>query len=437
MGHNSGKVEFAGLHVENLGIVPLAEVKTKYGEQSIDYYGGEEVNDDWLPAANARIEKYRKADIKLRLVDSNGTPVSGAKVIFKQTKSAFRWGTAVNYYLLEQSPDGEKYRAILKRLFNTAVVENDIKWQPSDRNPQVQQRARATVDWLKANGFALRGHNLVWGSDNVLPYRLRELSPDETREEVKKRVVDTVTTYKNEFYVWDVVNEATTETTLWDKIGWQNFPETYRLAKATDPNALTAYNDYNITNEAPDNGNMRRKVEARVQQLIDASAPLDVLGDQAHMTVPLTSIPRVLQIWDDWGTKFKKPLEITEFDVNVSDDTVHAKYTRDYLTAAFSNPNINSFLVWEFWEKAHWLGANGALFRADWSPRPAALAYEELVLNKWRTNQTLTTDKSGVVQLRGFLGDYELSYSENGKLKTEKITLDKNGWRKQTRLQSK
>jgi len=435
LGQGIGKIELTGFKVENLGAISFNDAKIRFGEQSIDYFGGEDVNDDWIPAANARIEKYRKADLKLRVVDKNGKPITGAKIALKQTKSSFRWGTAVNYYLLEQSPDGDKYREQVKRLYNTAVVENDMKWRAADGNPANQKRAKDTVAWLRANGLEVRGHNLVWGSDKFAPKRLFSLSPDEARAEIRKRVLDTTTDYKGQLYVWDVVNEATTETSLFDKVGWQTFSDAFRWTKEADPNVRTAYNDYNISNSAPDNGNMRFRVEARIQQLIDAGAPLDILGDQAHITVPLTTMPNVLKIWDDWGAKYKKPIEITEFDVNMPDDEVHGKYVRDYLTAAFSNPNIESFLVWQFWEKAHWLGGPGALFRADWSPRPGQLAYEDLVLNKWRTNQTLTADATGSIQTRGFMGDYEVEITANGKTQTQKVSLDKSGLKQQITLQ--
>jgi GH35 family endo-1,4-beta-xylanase len=434
MGQGEGAIEIAGVHVEDLGAMDPSAAEAQYGAQTIDYYGSAPPDDSWIPAANERIEKIRKAPLTVRVLDKDGRPVPGATVTLHQTKSAFRFGTAINYWLLKEGPDGDAYRENLKRLFNTAVLENDMKWRATDGNPDTQKRARECLDWLHANGFEVRGHCLVWGGEKFYPERVQKLSADEARAEVEKRVTDTVSAFKNQFYVWDVVNEAGQQTQLWDRIGWDSFSNVYRLAKAADPQVLLAYNDYNIANEAPDNGALRKKVEARIQLLEDSGAPVDILGDQAHIGVPLTPIPRVLQIWDDWGKRFKKPIEITEFDVNVADDQIHEKYVRDFLTAAFSDPNIQSVVMWGFWEKAHWLGRSGALFRADWSPRPAELAYEDLVLNQWRTNQTLTTNQNGTIETRGFLGDYNVTVESGGQRVTAQLVLSKAGMGQEIRL---
>ena len=254
------------------------------------------------------------------------------------------------------------------------------------------------------------------------------------KAEIANRVKDGIASTHGQVYIWDVVNEAGAETELWERTGWDYFPEVYRLARAADPSIQLAYNDYNIANEAPDGGLLRHKVEDRIQRLLDAGAPVDVLGDQAHMGIPLTPIPRVLEIWDDWGQRFKKPLEITEFDASIPDDTVHEKYVRDFVTAAFSDPNVQSFVMWGFWEKAQYAGAAGCLFRADWSPRPAEVTFENLVLNQWRTNLTLTTDAAGNATTRAFLGDYDVQVSANGETQTVKLTVTAAGTQETIRL---
>lgn len=427
VGQTTGTLEIADVRVENLGAIGMAEAKNRLGALSLDYYGTATPNDDWMPAALARIEKYRKASVKVQVVDSKGKPVPNAQVVLDETHSAFRWGTEVNERVLEHSPDGDKYRETLKRLFNTAVPGNLLKWKFTDGKSGAQATGMAVVDWLGANGFAVRGHNVVWGGNNFLPVRVLKLPPDALKAEVEQRVKNAMLPYRGKLYVWDVVNEAGQEVDMWNKIGWDQFPRVFQLAKETDPNVLLAYNDYNIANEAPDNGVLRRKVEDRIQQLINAKVPLDILGDQAHMSVPLTPLPRVLQIWDEWKRKYGKVLEVTEFDVDVADDAIHAKYTHDFLIAAFSEPNIESFLMWGFWAKDHWRGEPGSLFRTDWSPRPAAIAYEDLVLKQWRTHATLTTDKTGTATTRVFLGDYDVQVKVGGKVQNTKAVVGKVG----------
>jgi hypothetical protein len=79
-------------------------------------------------------------------------------------------------------------------------------------------------------------------------------------------------------------------------------------------------------------------------------------------------------------------------------------------------------VMWGFWDGAHWKN-NAPLFRRDWSEKPAAKAYRELVLGRFRTDVKGKTDAAGKYATRGFLGDYELSVTRAGKTKTVKAQL--------------
>jgi len=63
--------------------------------------------------------------------------------------------------LLEQSPDGEKFRGNVLSHFNYATLENDLKWPGFLENPEL---ARKGVEWLSAHNISIRGHNLIWPS---------------------------------------------------------------------------------------------------------------------------------------------------------------------------------------------------------------------------------------------------------------------------------
>lgn len=51
---------------------------------------------DWKPLANARIEQFRKRDVRVQITDSNGLAVAGAAIQVRQTKHQFAFGTAIN-----------------------------------------------------------------------------------------------------------------------------------------------------------------------------------------------------------------------------------------------------------------------------------------------------------------------------------------------------
>ena len=125
---------------------------------------------------------------------------------------------------------------------------------------------------------------------------------------------------------------------------------------------------------------------------------------------------------------FGKELEITEFDISTSDEATQADYTRDFMTATFSHPLVKAFVMWGFWEGAHWR-PSGAMLRRDWSVKPNGEAYKDLVFKRWWTNANGKTSGQGTFTTRGFLGDYEIEVKAGGKTKTVRATLSKGGAR--------
>jgi hypothetical protein len=105
---------------------------------------------------------------------------------------------------------------------------------------------------------------------------------------------------------------------------------------------------------------------------------------------------------------------------------LQADYTRDFLTAMFAHESVSGVLTWGFWEKRHWI-PNAAFYRADWSPRPAAQVWQDLVRKKWWTSADLTTDAKGEADIRGFLGDYDVTVEHEGKKADGTVILLRSG----------
>src|SRR5205085_4651014 len=89
-------------------------------------------------------------------------------------------------------------------------------------------------------------------------------------------------------------------------------------------------------------------------------------------------------------------------------------------------PQFEDFLMWGFWERAHWL-PDGAMYRADWSSKPNALVWNELLFNEWWTNENGASDADGKFQARGFKGDYNVTARYERVEKTITAKLGNNG----------
>lgn len=421
LGLSVGTVELAGLRLEDWGFTVQPPPSLGF-----DAYGGQAVDDTWRPAAQERIRQWRMGTLTVNVVDGDGQPVNGARVDVEQTRHAFRFGTAIaDGPLFANSPDGERYRTEIKRLFNYAVLENALKW--GFQNGNGFPTAARMLDWCAANGLPVRGHNLLWPSYQYLPESVRNLRGQDLRQAIELHVKDAASKAKGRVVLWDVVNEAVTNTEVTQEAGRDLLWKSYQWAREIDPDAGLAYNDYNISNaKAGSNEAQRQAILKVIQELLDNGAPVTLLGDQGHMNMPLTPMPRVLETWDDLA-QFGLPLEITEFDIvlgGIRDEEAQAKYLADYLTAAFSHPKMQSFLMWGFWDGAHWLAAQGAgIFRRDWSPRPMLEAYERLVFNEWWTRAQGETNEAGRWNTRAFKGTHRVRVTIGGLTRETEVTL--------------
>jgi hypothetical protein len=67
------------------------------------------------------------------------------------------------------------------------------------------------------------------------------------------------------------------------------------------------------------------------------------------------------------------------------------------------------------------------MFRKDWSMRPFAKAYLELTRDVSTTQEERVTDSGGEVAFRGFLGDYDLEVTRDGRTERASFSLIGNG----------
>jgi endo-1,4-beta-xylanase len=420
MGFRAGEVELTGVTLEEWGIAPNPMPK----DLNFNRYGPPAKDPNWLKQAEARIEKIRKGNLHIHVVDRNGKPIPNASIRVEQKRHQFRFGTAISPALFLENADGEKYRQTVLRLFNCVVLENQLKWAAQDWYPA--GTAERMLEWCRQHNLPVRGHVLFWPNYEHLPQSKRGLRGEALRNAIREHIHDYVTRYRGQLYVWDVVNEAVTNREIVRELGEGILADAFKWAREADPKIQLAYNDYNISNHAGGATEGHRKAVMEViRKLLAAGAPVTVLGDQAHMGVPLTRGDRLIEIWNELA-QFGLPIEITEYDLAVQDDKVHGDYQREFLIAAFSHPAVESFLMWGFWEGAHWLGAQGgAMFRRDWTPRPAVAEYENLVFHKWWTKADLKADTRGVAKTRVFLGEHQVTVQRDGKTTTQRIAVKK------------
>ena len=96
------------------------------------------------------------------------------------------------------------------------------------------------------------------------------------------------------------------------------------------------------------------------------------------------------------------------------EEELKAKELVDYYKICFAHPAVEGILMWGFWEGANWIPVS-SLYKRDWSPTPAAEAYQQLIFKQWWTKDSGEVGKDGVFSIPAFYGKYKVTI--NGKSK--------------------
>ena len=339
-------------------------------------------------------------------------------------KSDFKIGVAIN----ERQITGEDTNgvALIKAQFNSIAPENVMKWasiHPYPTNSPGTNAynfgpADAYVEFGEKNKMLVVGHTLVWHSQTPrwvfrdAKGRMLNRTNAADRELLLQRMHDhiqmVVGRYKGRIKVWDVVNEALSDsnnandtnilrqTSPWVRIlGPEFIVKAFEYAHEVDPKAILRYNDFSIENEPK-----RKRLIALIKMLQARHVPVMAIGFQTHANLSWPS-PELEDAALTDIARLGLPIHITELDINASragqriqsadisqnnqatgttnQSPVEAAQQR--LTQQYSNlfgvflKHRNSIKLVTFWgvtDADSWR-RNGSplLFDGNWQPKPA------------------------------------------------------------------
>jgi GH35 family endo-1,4-beta-xylanase len=440
LGYKGQQMEVAGAQVFNY--------KTTTTTSALPFtasWGGRRADAPWRAMAEAGINANRKGNLKVNVVDSNGNPVEGAKVRMKMTRNAFDFGTAVTSSLINwNKPHSPKYRSELLRLFNTATPDRELHWLQWDWKNSV---GITMTTWLKNNGLKVRGHALIWPKFGyvswrggyVMPKDIELLSNDELRGRIDWHFRDETTKLGTLIDEWDVLNEpylnfdvqgrvgGATGTPQSDgRLGNYEMVRWFNTAKQHAPHAPLYLNDTNMVEQ---DGIVTRTIDyiyVLCQYLLSNNAPVNGVGFQCHFRPD--NVTSLDVAWNQFQRYAALNLrqKVTEFDFTCQSEDDQAEYLKDFMTLAYAQPKMDGFIHWGFFGPVMWNKTAG-LFRDDWSKKPAALVWEDLVLNKWYTDKFGFTEVDGSVLMRGYTGKYQVITTVGTATYTQNIDLGNAG----------
>ncbi len=407
----------------------------------------EELSDaELLAGADARIEKHRKADATVTVLDASGKPVAGAKIAVEQTRHAFLFGS--NIFKWGRLPDEKleaAYRERFAELLNYATLPFYWASYEPRRGEPAHARTEEVARWCQEHGIATKGHPLAWNSSDPrwLPNDVQEI-----RRLQMARIEDCVSHFAGLIDRWDVVNEAThfdrgefvkqrapKHSAMWQKVGQMEFTrECFTHARKAGPSAILLINDYRT--DPP--------YERVIEQLVDENGRrmYDVIGIQSHMHGGAWPTRKIWEVCERFA-RFGVPLHFTETTILSGERTwqkargadwpstpegeaYQAENIARFYTMLFSHPAVEAITWWDFADLGSWKGAPAGFLRKDMSPKPAYDELLKLIKGKWWTKTTLRSGTDGAANFRGFLGDYKVRVTVEGRETVEKpFTLKK------------
>ncbi len=382
----------------------------------------EKREEEIVAGTQSAIEKCRKADAAIRVVDAAGRPLSSVQVSIKQTAHDFLFGCNIyGFDRLHNEFQNVVYKKRFAELFNYATVGFYWQWYEPQRGKPNYEYTDKVVAWCREQGIRMKGHPLLWGDQaGVPPWSKGQPSP----EIQQQRVRDILTRYRSKIAFWEVVNEPS-------HLAEPKIDEPYRWARQADPGAYLIVNDYSVL---ADSGPGFFKLLAVAKR---NGVPFDGIGIQAHepatMRFPLDRVQRILDQYASLG----KDLHITEFTPasdgqkitgshldGVWNEAPQADYAEKFYRVCFAHPAMRAITWWDLSDLSSWRPGGGML-RADMSPKPVYERLRHLIHSEWHTRTSGTTDANGRFGFRGFLGTYRLVLNFQGRTVEQQFQVAK------------
>lgn len=408
--------------------------------------------------AAADIEKYRKGDFTLELVDRKGHPIAGKEAVAELVSHQFDFGTNTFGLFEMQSDDPLRRKALetIRETFNKVVICN--YWGESDSEKTLAANMEA-IDWATANGIRTRFHAVLY---NQKWFKGRNYTPEQCRQLMEERLRFVSRHFGKKIDEFDITNEFVSMD-IWDKNrpaeqrfvnAAPGFPklrdpeiskEVYALARKYLPDAKLVCLETQIPSvKNPD----FLEIMEFFRGFAAVGGDFDYLGHQCHFyaknrpyqqglsddapdAFTMAGIEQGLEMLASVG----KPVVITEFNgpsrnsrwkpvmcdrIWKMSEEENAAWQINFYRLAFSKPYILGVTRWFHIDNVCGVGLDTGILKENGEEHMICGALHRLIKKEWHTQATCRSDTSGLVSFRGFYGEYRLSVAG---YKTAKITL--------------
>ena len=418
---------------------------------------------------NPNIEKYRKGDMKISLINKDGNYING-RVNINQVKHEFKFGA--NLFMLDELETDSKnqlYKDYFKSIFNMATlpfywssIEGERgKPRYAKDSPKYYRRPPIDlcIEYCEESGVEPREHALAY--EHLFPDWLKDADIDTIKSEYERRCKEISERYASKIPTIEVTNEM-----LWPhdcgKTRFYNEREyvewCFKTTEKYFPNNQLVINEYSEPCWG-DNCRATDRYFAYIEANLLKGARIDAIGMQYHMFFNRNEelekssyMYNPISLYDHMNlySDLINALQVTEITIpaysnDELDEEIQARLIEYLYTLWFSHPAMEQIIYWNLIDGYAYvesptpekirhsqgnmtIGENvyyGGLLRFDMSPKPAYIMLDNLINKKWHTSISADIE-NGQVEFRGFYGTYELEIEVDNKIYKRSFDLSKN-----------
>jgi endo-1,4-beta-xylanase len=251
-------------------------------------------------------------------------------------------------------------RSDFKTYWDQFSPENEGKWGSVQPSQGVWNWAALDAEYKYANdnNIIFKEHCFVWGSQQP-----SWVNNSNAQTAVRTWMQTFCNRYPNVKLI-DVVNEPPPHTTPAYKdgiggdgaSGYDWIVNAFKWAREFCPNAILILNDYNTIEYGGDNAH----IIDIVNRIKRAGAPIDAVGAQAHAAFSVSTTTVKANV-DRIVAQTGLPVYITEYDIDLADDTQQKNVMAEQFPMFWTHGNIKGVTLWGYIVGSTWLTNTGLM----------------------------------------------------------------------------
>ena len=246
--------------------------------------------------------------------------------------------------------NGYSIRSDFKNYWNQVTPENAGKWGnvESSQDSYSWDQLDLMYNYAITNGFVYKHHNFIWGQQ--YPTWITSLDSAHQRAQVEEWIRLCAQRYPKMNMV-DVVNEPLHTVPPFKNAlggdgvtGWDWVVTAFQWARQyCDSSVQLILNDYSILASTIVTDNYLKIIDTlKVRGLIDA------IGIQCHSFELLNQSPTTIEYNLNRLAATGLPIYITEFDINLADDSLQLENYRTYFPIFWENSGVKGITLWGY-----------------------------------------------------------------------------------------